>query len=340
MRKTLRKSPFFFFLQMKNLLCFLVRFQATEYDLFLRLSFVCFFDKGHVEVLIGFGEMQLLMTDVFCVCRSWCSTFRTSCWLLWRTAALPESFETSRMLRDTWLVLPAPLTCISLPLSWAWLSVSSALRQRAPPSVVICPGPALCSLYLLRADLWPGTRRTLCGLSGKHWLPIFSGMDRPRDPIHWSRQCQAGSERNGQQVPGRLTQHPRFPVRLSLKILTSSSSLQEGSVFKDEMMVSIATRLVSATSRASMTVLVIGGVVGQALVMNRKSECIVRYVTTEECWELLRRSWINLDFSVVLHSLQRLLTAEKRDAYFAWKYAELPITPSTNHLVVASWHSG
>ncbi|KAF6720267.1 Mitofusin-1 [Oryzias melastigma] len=53
--------------------------------------------------------------------------------------------------------------------------------------------------------------------------------------------------------------------RLSLKILTSSSSLQEGSVFKDEMMVSIATRLVSATSRASMTVLVIGGVVWRSV---------------------------------------------------------------------------
>lgn len=36
---------------------------------------------------------------------------------------------------------------------------------------------------------------------------------------------------------------------------------QEGSSFKDEMVVSIATGLVSVTSRASMTVLVIGGVV-------------------------------------------------------------------------------
>ncbi|KAM4551621.1 mitofusin-1 [Odontesthes bonariensis] len=37
--------------------------------------------------------------------------------------------------------------------------------------------------------------------------------------------------------------------------------LQEGSTFKDEMVVSIATGLVSVTSRASMAVLVIGGVV-------------------------------------------------------------------------------
>lgn len=39
------------------------------------------------------------------------------------------------------------------------------------------------------------------------------------------------------------------------------SLLQERSTFRDEMVVSIATGLVSVTSRASMTVLVIGGVV-------------------------------------------------------------------------------
>lgn len=39
------------------------------------------------------------------------------------------------------------------------------------------------------------------------------------------------------------------------------SLLQERSSFRDEMVVSIATGLVSVTSRASMTVLVIGGVV-------------------------------------------------------------------------------
>ncbi|XP_040911702.1 mitofusin-1 isoform X2 [Toxotes jaculatrix] len=42
-------------------------------------------------------------------------------------------------------------------------------------------------------------------------------------------------------------------------------SLQEGSTFKDEMVVSIATGLVSVTSRASMTVLVIGGVVWRSV---------------------------------------------------------------------------
>ncbi|KAK2822976.1 hypothetical protein Q5P01_023041 [Channa striata] len=41
----------------------------------------------------------------------------------------------------------------------------------------------------------------------------------------------------------------------------SESRRQEGSSFKDEMVVSIATGLVSVTSRVSMTVLVIGGVV-------------------------------------------------------------------------------
>ncbi|XP_008303080.1 mitofusin-1 [Stegastes partitus] len=40
---------------------------------------------------------------------------------------------------------------------------------------------------------------------------------------------------------------------------------QERSTFKDEMVVSIATRLVSVTSRASMTVLVIGGVVWRSV---------------------------------------------------------------------------
>lgn len=43
------------------------------------------------------------------------------------------------------------------------------------------------------------------------------------------------------------------------------SSLQDASTFKDEMVVSIATGLVSVTSRASMTVLVIGGVVHMKL---------------------------------------------------------------------------
>uniref|UniRef100_A0AAQ5YPR9 Dynamin-type G domain-containing protein n=1 Tax=Amphiprion ocellaris TaxID=80972 RepID=A0AAQ5YPR9_AMPOC len=42
-------------------------------------------------------------------------------------------------------------------------------------------------------------------------------------------------------------------------------SLQDGSTFKDEMVVSIATRLVSVTSRASMTVLVVGGVVWRSV---------------------------------------------------------------------------
>ncbi|XP_040003200.1 mitofusin-1 isoform X2 [Xiphias gladius] len=48
---------------------------------------------------------------------------------------------------------------------------------------------------------------------------------------------------------------PRLQVR----------SLKAGSTFKDEMVVSIATRLVSVTSRASMTVLVIGGVVWRSV---------------------------------------------------------------------------
>ncbi|XP_041805343.1 mitofusin-1 [Chelmon rostratus] len=45
----------------------------------------------------------------------------------------------------------------------------------------------------------------------------------------------------------------------------TSLSLQESSTFKDEMVVSIATGLVSVTSRASMTVLVIGGVVWRSV---------------------------------------------------------------------------
>ncbi|XP_071348563.1 mitofusin-1 [Trachinotus anak] len=45
----------------------------------------------------------------------------------------------------------------------------------------------------------------------------------------------------------------------------SDPRLQEGSTFKDEMVVSIATGLVSVTSRASMTVLVIGGVVWRSV---------------------------------------------------------------------------
>uniref|UniRef100_A0A671TZ27 Dynamin-type G domain-containing protein n=1 Tax=Sparus aurata TaxID=8175 RepID=A0A671TZ27_SPAAU len=45
----------------------------------------------------------------------------------------------------------------------------------------------------------------------------------------------------------------------------SDPRLQESSAFKDEMVVSIATGLVSVTSRASMTVLVIGGVVWRSV---------------------------------------------------------------------------
>ncbi|XP_074505935.1 mitofusin-1-like isoform X1 [Sebastes fasciatus] len=45
----------------------------------------------------------------------------------------------------------------------------------------------------------------------------------------------------------------------------ADSRLQESSSFKDEMVVSIATGLVSVTSRASMTVLVIGGVVWRSV---------------------------------------------------------------------------
>uniref|UniRef100_A0A3B4X7J4 Fzo/mitofusin HR2 domain-containing protein n=1 Tax=Seriola lalandi dorsalis TaxID=1841481 RepID=A0A3B4X7J4_SERLL len=49
------------------------------------------------------------------------------------------------------------------------------------------------------------------------------------------------------------------------KTLPVALSLQAGSTFKDEMVVSIATGLVSVTSRASMTVLVIGGVVWRSV---------------------------------------------------------------------------
>ncbi|XP_033505437.2 mitofusin-1 [Epinephelus lanceolatus] len=45
----------------------------------------------------------------------------------------------------------------------------------------------------------------------------------------------------------------------------SDLRLQEGANFKDEMVVSIATGLVSVTSRASMTVLIIGGVVWRSV---------------------------------------------------------------------------
>nr|XP_033505437.1 mitofusin-1 [Epinephelus lanceolatus] len=45
----------------------------------------------------------------------------------------------------------------------------------------------------------------------------------------------------------------------------SDPRLQEGANFKDEMVVSIATGLVSVTSRASMTVLIIGGVVWRSV---------------------------------------------------------------------------
>lgn len=45
----------------------------------------------------------------------------------------------------------------------------------------------------------------------------------------------------------------------------SERTQKEGSAFKDEMVVSIATGLVSVTSRASMTVLVIGGVVWRSV---------------------------------------------------------------------------
>lgn len=105
-----------------------------------------------------------------------------------------------------WYCLPLWLASVH-PFSCGWLRVSSALRQCAPPSVIICSGPALCPLYLLWADLWPWSCHPLCGLSGEHWLPIFSGVDRPRDPVHRSCQCQACSERPRQQVPGKLTQH-------------------------------------------------------------------------------------------------------------------------------------
>uniref|UniRef100_A0A3B4ZY57 Mitofusin-1-like n=1 Tax=Stegastes partitus TaxID=144197 RepID=A0A3B4ZY57_9TELE len=54
--------------------------------------------------------------------------------------------------------------------------------------------------------------------------------------------------------------------RLQVTPLHKSSMLWfERSTFKDEMVVSIATRLVSVTSRASMTVLVIGGVVWRSV---------------------------------------------------------------------------
>ncbi|XP_042284170.1 mitofusin-1 isoform X4 [Thunnus maccoyii] len=59
----------------------------------------------------------------------------------------------------------------------------------------------------------------------------------------------------------------RFIGAANAKRALSSADprLQEGSSFKDEMVVSIATGLVSVTSRASMTVLIIGGVVWRSV---------------------------------------------------------------------------
>ncbi|XP_042284168.1 mitofusin-1 isoform X2 [Thunnus maccoyii] len=61
----------------------------------------------------------------------------------------------------------------------------------------------------------------------------------------------------------------RFIGAANAKRALSSADprLQEGSSFKDEMVVSIATGLVSVTSRASMTVLIIGGVVSLRCVL-------------------------------------------------------------------------
>lgn len=60
----------------------------------------------------------------------------------------------------------------------------------------------------------------------------------------------------------KVTTDPLEPLVLSSSNEETLLCLQEGSTFKDKMVVSIATRLVSITSRASMAVLVIGGVVG------------------------------------------------------------------------------
>uniref|UniRef100_A0A3Q2ZUN7 Mitofusin-1-like n=2 Tax=Kryptolebias marmoratus TaxID=37003 RepID=A0A3Q2ZUN7_KRYMA len=49
------------------------------------------------------------------------------------------------------------------------------------------------------------------------------------------------------------------------RALGGERRLKDGSTFRDEMVVSIATRLVSVTSRASMAVLVIGGVVWRSV---------------------------------------------------------------------------
>ncbi|KAM9844957.1 mitofusin-1 [Aulostomus maculatus] len=57
----------------------------------------------------------------------------------------------------------------------------------------------------------------------------------------------------------------RFIGANNAKRALSDAGQQEGSGFKDQMMVSIATGLVSVTSRASMTVLIIGGVVWRSV---------------------------------------------------------------------------
>ncbi|XP_068604728.1 mitofusin-1 [Brachionichthys hirsutus] len=55
---------------------------------------------------------------------------------------------------------------------------------------------------------------------------------------------------------------PRLLIRtLATPLKRLSDSLQDSPTFKDEMVVTIATSLVSVTSRAAMTVLVVGGVV-------------------------------------------------------------------------------
>ena len=60
------------------------------------------------------------------------------------------------------------------------------------------------------------------------------------------------------------------PLSLSLSLsLSEQNMVQEGVNLKDEMVVSIATGLVSVTSRASMTVVVIGGVVSTLLMSPR-----------------------------------------------------------------------
>uniref|UniRef100_A0AAQ5Y265 Dynamin-type G domain-containing protein n=1 Tax=Amphiprion ocellaris TaxID=80972 RepID=A0AAQ5Y265_AMPOC len=78
-----------------------------------------------------------------------------------------------------------------------------------------------------------------------------------------ARRALSGSD-------GRLIDRIKPSLLLSADYFTVVTmetlfSLQDGSTFKDEMVVSIATRLVSVTSRASMTVLVVGGVVWRSV---------------------------------------------------------------------------